>query len=78
MEKISKDLKKHKLESTNLDWVAYDEDTKKLYVCFKQGGSIYSYDDVPADIFEGLLNAGSHGRYFAVKIKWKYKYQKLT
>lgn len=78
-----KDLKKHKLESTNLDWTAYDKDNKILYIGFlpkgNNSGTVYAYDDVPEDIFDGLVNAGSHGRYFWVKIRnnKNYPYKRL-
>lgn len=73
----NKELTKHKVDSTNLDWIAYDEDKKDLYIQFRSGG-LYKYSDVPKDIFEGLLNSGSKGRYHNVKIKYKYKYEKLN
>lgn len=75
--KKQKDLKKHKVKSSNLDWVAYDEEEETLYVQFLNG-SLYNYEKVPKDVFEGLLNAGSHGRYFYAKVRNKnYKYNKL-
>ena len=75
--KKKKDLVKHIVDSTNLEWVSYDEDEEKLYVQFRSGG-LYEYDNVPQKIFDGLLKAGSHGRYHAVKIKWQYPYKKLN
>lgn len=74
-----KDLERHKVESSNLDWVAYDAENEYLYVGFLNGG-VYAYEKVPQDIFDGLLNAGSHGRYFWVKIRKyanRYPYTKL-
>lgn len=71
-----KKLMKHIVDSTNLDWVAYDKDKKELYVQFKNGG-YYVYYDVPEDIFTDLLKAGSKGRYHAMKIKYKFKYKRL-
>lgn len=72
-----KELEKHLVKSSNIAWVAYDEESKTLYVNF-HSGSTYSYDDVPIEIFNDLLNAGSKGRYFARKIKFSYKYKKLN
>jgi len=76
MEK-NKRLTKHIVESTNLDWVSYDEEENKLYVQFKNGG-LYVYFDVPKEIFMNLLKASSKGRYHAVMIKYKFKYDKLN
>lgn len=75
--KKKKDLVKHIVDSTNLEWVSYDEDEEKLYVQFRSGG-LYEYDNVPQKIFDGLLKAGSKGRYHAIKIKWQYPYKKLN
>lgn len=72
-----KKLMKHIVQSTNLDWVAYDETKKTLYVQFK-GGGYYSYDDVPKEIFTDLLKASSKGRFFWMKIRDKFKYKKLN
>lgn len=75
--KKKKDLVKHVVDSTNLEWVSYDEDEEKLYVQFRSGG-LYEYDNVPQKVFDGLLKAGSKGRYHAIKIKWEYPYKKLN
>lgn len=72
-----KELVKHLVESTNLEWVSYDEDEKDLYVQFRNGG-LYVYHNVPKNVFDGLLKAGSKGRYHAVKIKYEYPYEKLN
>lgn len=75
-QKKTKDLRKFLLKSSNLDWIAYDAPKKELYVAFKSN-SIYKYYNVPRDIFEGLRTAGSHGRYFAIKVKWNFKYERI-
>lgn len=75
--KENKGLMKHIVQSTNLDWVAYDKKKKELYIQFKSGG-FYVYYKVPEKIFVDLLKAGSKGRYHAVKIKYVYKYKKLN
>lgn len=77
MADATKGLMKHPVSSSNLEWVAYDEEKKDLYIQFRSGG-LYVYYDVPMDIFEGLLEAGSKGRYHNIKIKWAYKYKKLN
>lgn len=74
---MKKQLTKHLVESTNLEWVAYDEEEQELYIQFKSGG-FYIYYKVPKQIFEDLLKAGSKGRYHAVKIKYEYDYKKLN
>lgn len=72
-----RNLKKIPVNSSNLDWVAYDEQKKELYIQFRSGG-LYRYDKVPKKIYQGLMEAGSLGRYHNIYIKWKYKYTKLN
>ncbi|WP_342417169.1 KTSC domain-containing protein [Paenibacillus sp. FSL R10-2782] len=63
--------------SSNLDAVAYDENTSTLYVRFNHGGE-YAYANVPQSEYTGLLSAGSHGKYFDAHIKkGGYSYRKL-
>ena len=69
-------LVKHPVDSTNLEWVAYDEDKKELYIQFRSSG-LYVYYNVPKNIFVDLLKAGSKGRYHNLKIKWKYDYKRI-
>lgn len=72
-----KNLMKHLVDSTNLEWVSYDEEEQNLYIQFRSGG-LYVYYKVPKNIFQDLLDAGSKGRYHAVKIKYNYDYKKLN
>lgn len=72
-----KDLKKVPVDSTNLEWVAYDKETEDLYIQFRSGG-LYVYRKVPENIYKDLLNAGSKGRFHNMKIKWKYNYEKIN
>lgn len=74
---MDKKLVKHIVDSTNLEWVSYDEDNQDLYIQFRSGG-LYVYHQVPKNIFEDLLKAGSKGRYHNIKIKYKYDYEKLN
>lgn len=74
---MAKNLTKHLVDSTNLEWVSYDEDAKELYIQFRSGG-LYVYYGVPKEIFDDLLKAGSKGRYHNLKIKWKFDYKKIN
>ena len=67
-EKGKKEITKHLVESSNLEWVGYDEQKRDLYIGFKNK-TVYRYYNVPQDIFDGLLKAGSKGRYFWMKIR---------
>lgn len=73
-EKGKKEIKKHLVQSSNIEWVGYDDKKQNLYVGFLNG-SVYCYYNVPKNVFDGLLNAGSHGRYFWVKIRRNNNYE---
>lgn len=69
-----KEIKKHLVQSSNIEWVGYDDKKQDMYVGFLNG-SVYRYYNVPKNVFDGLLNAGSHGRYFWVKIRRNNAYE---
>lgn len=48
-----------------------------LTVEFKSGGK-YSYDNVPAQIYQNFCNADSKGKYFHREISNTYNYKKLN
>lgn len=69
--------RKH-VESSNLKSVGYDAKNQILEIEFLDGG-IYQYLAVPASIYEGLMNASSHGQYFDRNIKKAgFKYRKIN
>ena len=69
-------LNREPVESSNLNSVGYEPDTKTLEIEFHDGG-IYQYFDVPADIYQGLISAPSKGKYHHAFIKNTYRYQKI-
>lgn len=56
------------LDSSNLNAMRYDTESKLLQVRFNSGRT-YAYKDVPQDVADGLASAGSPGRYFNSSIK---------
>jgi hypothetical protein len=56
--------------------VGYDKPTNILEIEFNSGG-VYQYYDVPSAVYQGLMNASSHGKYFHAHIKDIYRYAKL-
>jgi hypothetical protein len=60
------------LNSEMLSRVAYENGT--LYATFRHGNRTYAYFNVPADVFNALLNAESRGRFFQQHIFNHYKY----
>jgi hypothetical protein len=61
-------MNRTKVSSSNLASVGYDALTNTLEIEFRSG-SIYRYPNVPESIYEGLMRAGSKGRYFIAHIK---------
>ena len=63
------------VSSSNLVSVGYDMSTSTLRIKFHSG--MYDYYNVPEDVFEGLLNASSKGKYHHAYIKNSYRYRKV-
>lgn len=66
------------LSSSQVDSVDYNPETSILAVRFKgKNPSIYEYQGVPAESYQGLIKAESPGKYLAQNIKGKFKYKKV-
>jgi hypothetical protein len=69
-------MERTRVSSSNLASVGFDPDSSTLQIEFKDGG-IYNYLSVPAQHFDGLLSAGSAGRYFHLHIKDRYRFERV-
>ena len=69
-------MKREPVDSSNLASVGYDAKKKILEIEFNHGG-VYQYFDVPKDVFDELMDADSHGKYFVHNIKGEYEYVKI-
>jgi uncharacterized FAD-dependent dehydrogenase len=69
-------MKRQQVESSNLASIGYDAENEILEIQFNHGG-VYQYLDVPENVFEELISAGSHGKYFVANIKDDYEFQKM-
>lgn len=65
------------VDSTDLKEVGYDGSIQTLEIEFNSGG-VYDYFDVPQNEYLSLMNASSHGKYFAQNIKSRYKFSKIS
>jgi len=64
------------VKSSNIASIGYDENTNTLRVSFLNG-SLYDYHSVPESLYNGLMNAASHGGYLDAYIKkGGYQYTK--
>jgi KTSC domain len=61
------------VQSTNIAAVGYDAGT--LVVQFRDQ-SIYHYEDLPEQVYQGLLGAESKGRYLHRDVRGRYCYQR--
>jgi hypothetical protein len=64
------------VQSSLLARVAYDSRRAILQVTFRNGAA-YQYAGVPAEIYQGLLQADSKGAYFNHCIRGLYPYELL-
>ncbi|RKN83482.1 helicase HerA-like domain-containing protein [Ulvibacterium marinum] len=69
-------MERKSVSSSNIQSIGYDSSSETLEVEFLNGG-IYQYFDIPEQVFEKLMGAGSHGKYLANNIKGKYRYSKV-
>ena len=64
------------VQSSNIRSVGYEAISETLEVEFTSG-NIYQYFGVPESEYEGLMNAGSKGRYLNQNIKDCYRYVQI-
>jgi hypothetical protein len=60
--------------SSNLMAMGYDPNSGELQIQFRNG-RIYSYQNVPPEIYDGLINAPSKGTFFGQLIRLQPQYQ---
>ena len=70
-------MERHHVSSSDLSSVGFDPSTNTLEIEFLSG-SIYQYHNVPENIYDGLMNAGSHGQYFHNHIKDVFQYSRIS
>lgn len=64
------------VESSSLRRVGYSQASRTLRIEFKEG-SVWDYLQVPPSEYEGLMKAGSHGRYFYSHIRNRFQSRKI-
>jgi hypothetical protein len=40
-------------------------------------GTVYQYFDVPEHVYDGLMNADSHGRFFNEQVRGHFRYARV-
>jgi len=64
------------VDSSNIESIGYDAQSQILEIEF-QNGNVYQYFDVPESIYQNLMAAGSHGRYFSENVKGYFRYARI-
>ena len=77
---------RNEAEELNLDWqpleskllaaAAYNAPRRRLYLRFRSG-EVYRYFTFPAEQYQELLDAESHGHYFLGHIRSQFPYERL-
>lgn len=65
------------VDSSNIEAIGYDFETRELHVRFLKSGDTYIYYDVEDWVFSEFLQAGSKGGYLGAQIRGRYQYSKL-
>lgn len=69
-------MEREEVTSSNVESVGYDPETQTLEVEF-QGGNVYQYQAVPANVHQALMSAPSVGKYLGMHIKGKYRCERV-
>jgi hypothetical protein len=69
-------MERIQVESSNISSIGFDEDSNTLEIEF-HNGAVYQYFDVPLNVYEGIRDADSKGKYFAQHIKGYFRFVKI-
>jgi hypothetical protein len=61
-----------RVNSSAIHSVGYDPETQRMRIEFQQGDG-YDFCGVPAQVYEGLMNASSKGSYYNDYIRDRYQ-----
>lgn len=62
--------------SSDIRSIGYDGENQVLEIEFNSGG-VYQYYSVPRVVYNGLMNAASHGKYFHTHVKDAFRCQRI-
>jgi hypothetical protein len=66
------------VQSSAIERVSYDQGRQTLRATFRESGRTYVYEDVPQELYDGLLFADSLGTYFNAYIRDRFAWHELT
>ena len=65
------------VQSSALEQVSYDEVSQTLCATFRDNGRTYLYEEVPQEVYDGLLFADSLGAYFNSHIRDQFPHREI-
>ena len=65
------------VQSSALEQVSYDERAHTLCATFRGTGRTYLYQDVPQELYDGLIFAESLSRYFNTHIQGRFPFREI-
>ena len=65
------------VQSSALEQVSYDERADTLCATFRETGRTYIYQEVPQELYDGLIFADSLGRYFNTHIQGRFPFREI-
>ncbi len=69
-------MERYSVASSNIASIGYDAGTETLEVEFLSGAN-YQYYNVPQNMYDQLMQAGSKGRFLNTYIKNAYPYSRV-
>jgi hypothetical protein len=65
------------VQSSAIEQVSYDEAAHTLCATFRDTGRTYLYQDVPQELYDGLIFAESLGGYFNAYIRDRFPFREI-
>jgi hypothetical protein len=65
------------VQSSALARVSYDEAAHTLCATFRDSGRTYIYQEVPLELYDGLIAADSLGGYFNAHIRDHFSFREI-
>lgn len=65
------------VQSSAVEQVSYDEAAHTLCATFRETGRTYIYQEVPQELYDGLIFADSLGAYFNAHIRDRFPFREI-
>ena len=65
------------VQSSAVEQVSYDEAEHTLCATFRETGRTYLYQEVPQELYDGLIFADSLGAYFNAHIQGRFPFREI-